>query len=143
MRALRPQALERAGFCAALKQTIVKPTIGTPLRSQFQVEGDVRELPPGVEENLLHIGQEALTNALKHAQASCFEARLCFEPGAVRLELSDNGQGFIDEGANGGFGLIGMRERVEQIGGTLTVSSAQGEGTKIVAVAPYQLGETG
>ena len=143
VRALRPQALERAGFCAALKQTIVKPTIGTPLRSEFQVEGDVRELPPGLEENLLHIGQEALTNALKHAQASRFEARLCFQPDGVRLELSDNGQGFIDEGANGGFGLIGMRERVEQIGGTLTVSSAQGEGTKIVAVAPYQPGETG
>ena len=49
VRALRPQALEKAGFCAALKQTIVYPTIGTPLRSEFQVEGDVRELPPGVE----------------------------------------------------------------------------------------------
>lgn len=142
VRALRPQALEKAGFCAALKQTIVKPTIGTPLRSEFHVEGDVRELPPGLEENLLHIGQEALTNALKHAQAGRFEARLYFEPSGVRLELSDDGKGFSDEDRCEGFGLIGMRERAEQIGGTLTVSSARGEGTKIVAVAPYQPEET-
>jgi signal transduction histidine kinase len=136
--ALRPQALEKAGFCDALKYTIRNPTIGTSLRSEFQVEGDVRELPPSVEENLLHIGQEALTNALKHARATRFETRLCFESDAVRLELSDNGEGFIGEAANGGFGLIGMRERAEQIGGTLRVTSARGKGTMIVAVAPYQ-----
>ena len=136
--ALRPQALEKAGFWDALRGIIRNTTLGTPLQTGFRLEGDVRELPPQIEENLLHIGQEALTNALKHAQATRFETRLAFEPNAVCLELCDNGNGFVANGANGGFGLIGMRERVEQIGGTLTVTSARGEGTKIVAIAPYQ-----
>lgn len=136
--ALRPKALENAGFWDALRGIIRNTTLGTPLQTAFRLEGDARELAPHVEENLLHIGQEALTNVLKHAQATRFETRLAFEPNAVCLELCDNGNGFVANGANGGFGLIGMRERVEQIGGTLTVTSARGEGTKIVAIAPYQ-----
>lgn len=136
--ALRPQALEKAGFWDALRSIIRNTTLGTPLQTGFRLEGDMRELPPQIEENLLHIGQEALTNALKHAQATRFETRLAFEPNAVCLEICDNGNGFVANGTNGGFGLIGMKERVEQIGGTLTVTSARGEGTKIVAIAPYQ-----
>jgi signal transduction histidine kinase len=92
-----------------------------------------------VEENLLHIGQEALTNALKHANATEFRARLSFASGAVRLELRDNGDGFvIDAVDGGGFGLIGMKERAEQIGARLTVSSEPGVGTNIVAESQYQ-----
>jgi signal transduction histidine kinase len=92
-----------------------------------------------VEENLLHIGQEALTNVLKHAHATEFQARLRFDSGAVRLELRDNGDGFVVDAVNGGgFGLIGMKERAEQIGATLTVLSESGAGTEIVAVSPYQ-----
>jgi signal transduction histidine kinase len=136
--ALRSQALEKAGFWDALRGIIRNTTLGTPLQTRFRLEGDVRVLAPHVEENLLHIGQEALTNALKHAQATRFDTRLAFEPNAVRLELCDNGNGLVANGANGGFGLIGMRERAEQIGGTLRVTSARGEGTTIVAVAPYQ-----
>ena len=116
VRALRPGVLEEASFCEALRNTIEKVTIDTPLRSQFHVEGEPREMTPDVEKNLLRIGQEALTNALKHARASAFQARLCFEAEAVRLELCDNGDGFVVEHANGaGFGLIGMRERAERI----------------------------
>ena len=136
--ALRPRALEKGALCDALKSTIRNTTAGTPLQTAFQVEGQARILAPHVEENLLHIGQEALTNALKHAHATRFETRVCFEPDAVRLELRDDGEGFMPDHENGGFGLIGMRERAEQIGGTLAVTSAQGEGTTIVAVAPYE-----
>lgn len=137
--ALRPQALEKAGFPDALKAIIQNTAAGTSLRADFQLEGEPCQLSPSVEENLLHIGQEALTNALKHAHATEFQARLSFDSGAVRLELRDNGDGFVVGAVHGGgFGLIGMKERAEQIGATLTVLSEPGAGTDIVAVSQYQ-----
>ncbi len=137
--ALRPQALEKATFADALRAIITNTTAGTSLHSDFQLKGELHELQPAVEENLLHIGQEALSNALKHAHATKFQARLSFDSDAVRLELSDNGKGFVVDCANGGgIGLIGMRERAEQIGATLAVTSKPARGTKIIAVSPYQ-----
>jgi signal transduction histidine kinase/FixJ family two-component response regulator len=137
--ALRPQALEKATFADALRAIITNTTAGTSLHSDFQLKGEPHELQPAVEENLLHIGQEALSNALKHANATRFQARLSFDSDAVRLELRDNGKGFVVDRANGGgIGLIGMRERAEQIGATLGVTSKPGRGTKIIAVSAYQ-----
>jgi PAS domain S-box-containing protein len=137
--ALRPQALETATFADALRAIITNTTAGTSLHSDFQLKGEPHELQPAVEENLLHIGQEALSNALKHANATRFQARLSFDSDAVRLELRDNGKGFVVDRANGGgIGLIGMRERAEQIGATLGVISKPGRGTKIIAVSAYQ-----
>ncbi|PYK28034.1 MAG: hypothetical protein DME59_03290 [Verrucomicrobia bacterium] len=139
--ALRPQALEKAAFADALKAIIKNTAAGTALRTEFRVQGKPRHLAPGVEENLLHIGQEALSNALKHARATKFQARLSFDSQAVSLELSDNGDGFVtDRGNGGGIGLIGMKERADQIGATLSISSEPGEGTSIVAVSPYDEG---
>jgi signal transduction histidine kinase len=135
--ALRPQALEKAAFATALKAIIKNTTAGTPLRTDFRVTGQPRELAPDIEENLLHIGQEALTNALKHAHATKFETHVSFDFDAVSLELRDNGDGFVVDQANGGgIGLIGMKERAEQIGATLTVASELGNGTRIVVVSP-------
>jgi PAS domain S-box-containing protein len=137
--ALRPQVLEQATFPDALKAIIQNTTAGTSLRADFDLDGEPGELAPSVEEHLLHIGQEALTNALKHAHATEFRARLSFDPDAVRLALRDNGEGFVVDTTNGGgFGLIGMKERAEQIGATLTILSKPGAGTEIIAVSPYQ-----
>jgi signal transduction histidine kinase len=136
--ALRPQALEQAGFADALKAIIKNTADGTSLRTNFRVKGEQRELPSPVEENLLHIGQEALTNALKHAHATTFDARLSFDSNAVSLELRDNGDGFNTDGVSGGgIGLIGMKERADQIGATLKISSEPGAGTRILTVSPY------
>jgi PAS domain S-box-containing protein len=137
VRALRPQALEDASLWEALQTMIKNATAGTDLHTDFQRRGKVRELPPIVQKNLLHIGQEALTNTLKYAHANRFEARLTFNQTQVRLELQDNGVGFKIKGRRDGFGLIGMKERVSQLGGQLTVTSARGKGTKIVVVSPY------
>jgi PAS domain S-box-containing protein len=135
--ALRPQALEKADFADALKAIITNTTAGTSLQSDFQLKGKPRKLQSSVEENLLRIGQEALTNALKHACATAFQARLSFDSDAVRLELRDNGKGFIIDNANGGgIGLIGMKERAQQIGATLEITSEPGAGTTIIAVSP-------
>jgi PAS domain S-box-containing protein len=137
--ALRPQALEKAAFADALKAIIKNTAAGTSLRTEFRVNGEPRQLTPSVEENLLHIGQEALTNALKHAHATKFHARLSFNADGVYLELRDNGAGFIIDATNGGgIGLIGMKERADQIGATLELTSEPGKGTKITAVSPYQ-----
>ena len=136
--ALRPQALEKAPFADALEAIIKNTAAGTALRTEFRITGKPRELAPLVEENLLHIGQEALTNSLKHAHATKFEARLSFNPDAVYLQLQDNGDGFnVGNSNGGGFGLIGMKERAEQIGATVDVTSKPGAGTSIVAVSPY------
>ena len=137
VRALRPQALEETSFWEALQAAIKNATAGTELHAAFQLRGKMRELPPLVQENLLHIGQEALTNTLKYAHATRFETRLSFNATGVRLELHDNGVGFKMNGRHDGFGLTGMQERVTQIGGELSVTSARGKGTKIVVVSPY------
>jgi signal transduction histidine kinase len=138
VRALRPQALEDATFWEALKGLIKSATVGTPLQTDFQLRGELRELPPMTQENLLHIGQEALTNTLKYAQATRFETRLSFNAREVRLDLRDNGVGFKVNNGHSGFGLGGMQERVEQIGGRLTIASTRGKGTKIVVVLPVR-----
>jgi PAS domain S-box-containing protein len=137
--ALRPQALEKAAFADALQAIVKNTAAGTALQTKFQIVGKPHDLSPAVEENLLHIGQEALTNALKHAHATKFNARISFDPDAVYLELDDNGDGFDVDGINGGgIGLIGMKERADQIGATVNIVSEPGKGTKITAVSPYQ-----
>jgi signal transduction histidine kinase len=137
--ALRPQALEKAAFADALQAMVNNTAAGTALQTEFQIIGNPRELAPAVEENLLHIGQEALTNTLKHAHATRFNAQISFDSDAVYMELRDNGDGFNVDGTNGGgFGLIGMKERAAQIGATVKVTSEPGKGTKITAVSPYQ-----
>jgi signal transduction histidine kinase len=135
--ALRPQALETTSFWDALKGMIMQSTAGTALHTRFQIRGHPRELSPLWQQNLLHIGQEALTNTLKYGHAGRFEVRLNFNKNEIRLELEDDGEGFSVADRHGGFGLIGMRERVEQMGGTLTVTSSREEGTKVTVVARY------
>ena len=137
--ALRPQALDKSGFAEALQSMLKNTTVGTSLRTSFCSEGEPMVLPANVEETLLRIGQEALSNALKHAHPTEFHIRLCFKSDAVRLELFDNGKGFVVGQTNGGVGLLGMKERAEQIGATLTISSEPGKGTKVIAVSPNKV----
>src|SRR5436189_4689143 len=92
--ALRPHALERDNLWEALKGIIKSTTAGTALRTTCELRGKLPELPPIWQENLLHIGQEALTNTLKYAHAQHFRARLICNARGVRLELRDNGAGF-------------------------------------------------
>ena len=136
VRALRPQALDEKNLCQALEDLLRKMTAGTTLPAEFNVQGQPRSLPPEWEENILRICQEVLTNALRHAHASQFKAQLLFVPSAVRLDLCDNGCGFDPAGKHDGFGLMGMRERVEGMGGKITIQSATGKGTAILIVLP-------
>lgn len=134
VRALRPQALEADDLCEALDHLFRKMTAGTTLRTEFSVRGRPQPLPAEWEENLLRIGQEVLTNALRHARASEFKSRLVFDRKEIRLELRDNGRGFDPSARHDGFGLVGMRERSEAMGGTITIQSVPRAGTTISIV---------
>ena len=136
VQALRPQVLEDQSLRAALERLIQQMTPGSGLRATLTCTGEARRLAPHVEEGLLRIGQEALTNTLKHARAGRFRARLSFEASEVRLEVSDNGRGFDPASAEGGFGLIGMKERVARLGGRLRIESSPGRGTTIAVTMP-------
>jgi signal transduction histidine kinase len=139
--ALRPRALEEHNFWDALKGSIKNTTAGTALHATFEAQGKLPELPQPWQENLLHIGQEALTNALKYAHARNFKTRLTYKAKELRLELRDDGDGFKVKDRHDGVGLRGMRERVEQMGGELEITSSGGKGTKITVVLPAN-GET-
>src|SRR4029453_11855423 len=135
--ALRPQALQRDNFWEALKGIIKNTTAGTTLHTRFELRGRLRHLPLVWQENLLHIGQEAMTNALKYARPRNFETRLIFNSRELRLELRDDGDGFRVKDRHDGLGLASMRERAEQMGGTVKITSARGKGTKIIVTLPY------
>jgi signal transduction histidine kinase len=134
--ALRPQALQEQNFWDALKGIIKNTTVGTALHTKFEARGKLPELPQPWQENLLHIGQEALTNSLKYAHACNFKTRLSYKARELRLELRDDGDGFKIKDRHDGMGLTGMRERVEQMGGELKIASLSGKGTKITVVLP-------
>jgi len=135
--ALRPQALQEYNFWEALKGTIKNTTAGTALHTTFEAQGKLPELPQPWQVNLLHIGQEALTNTLKYAHASNFETRVSYKAKELRLELRDDGDGFKLKDRHDGVGLVGMRERVEQMGGELKITSSHGKGTKITVALPF------
>jgi signal transduction histidine kinase len=101
-----------------------------------EIIGAVYSLPPGVEDNLLRIGQEALTNAVKYAHATEIHVELVYEETQCLLRVKDDGQGFeVDPISLGkGFGLLGMTERAERIGGELIIQSQPSQGTEVSVI---------
>src|SRR4029079_443381 len=134
---LRSSALENNDLPTALSETARRLTSETPIQAQVEVNGTFRPLARLVEDNLLRIGQEAMNNAVKHAQAKRISVNLVFDARRVQLSVRDGGSGFDNQAASNGqdghFGLVGMRERAEQIGGTLSINSSLGSGTEVVA----------
>jgi PAS domain S-box-containing protein len=135
--ALRPEALQQVNFWDALKGTIKNTSAGTALHTSFAARGRAPDLPPSWQENLMRIGQEALTNTLKYAHARNFQTQLVSNAKQVRLEFCDDGDGFKLRDRHDGFGLTGMRERAEQMGGKLIVASSRNKGTKITVILPF------
>ncbi len=131
---LRPPVLEQEGLVAALETRLEAVEGRSGLETKFDVEGEIR-LPPDIEEGLYRIAQEALNNALKHAEAQCITVYLCQDKQAAVLEVNDDGIGFdtATSRQQGGMGLTGMEERATRLGARLTVESRPGEGTSIRA----------
>jgi signal transduction histidine kinase len=138
VRALRPQALTDSDLPTALPRLVEQVTAQTPLRAQVQVHGTPAPLPSEVENALLRISQEALINTVKHAQARTVQLALTFDTAAVRLRVTDDGQGFDPQQAatREGFGLVSMRERAERVGGRFTLTSRPPHGTTVMVVVP-------
>jgi signal transduction histidine kinase len=133
---MRAHVLEQGDLAEALEGILTRLCDGTGVSPAMHVEGDRRRLPPVVENNLLRIGQEAITNASKHAQPTRIEVTLVFEGRTVRLVVRDDGIGFVPgapvAGQRRSFGLVGIRERAELLGGTAEITSRPGAGTRVV-----------
>jgi PAS domain S-box-containing protein len=133
--ALRPQLLEEGSLQSALHRLVTQTrTAAIDTTLYYEIEGTVYALPTEVENNLLRIGQEALTNAIRHAHADEIRVELVYDRDRFCLRVQDNGQGFGVGSipASEGFGLLGMSERVERIGAQLTIRSQPGQGTEII-----------
>jgi signal transduction histidine kinase len=105
----------------------------------FTVTGTPHRCAAMVEEQLLLIGQEAVSNAVQHGRATRVGVEIAYDEGHTRLRVSDDGCGFDPESlraANGHYGLVSMRERAEQVKGRVRIDSAPGRGTLVEAVVP-------
>lgn len=133
---MRSQILERGDLAQALEGILKQTTEGTGVTPHMRIEGTTRRLPPVVENNLLRIGQEAIMNASKHARPRRIDVELAFEGRAVRLGVEDDGIGFSNgtppNGGRRSFGLVGIKERAELLGGKVEIESAPGKGTRVV-----------
>jgi two-component system NarL family sensor kinase len=133
--ALRPQLLEEGSLQSALHRLVTQiRAAANDTTLYYEVKGTAYALPPEVESNLLRIGQEALTNATRHANADEIRVELIYDRDRFCLRVKDNGQGFGVGSipASEGFGLLGMSERAERIGAQLTIGSQPGQGTEII-----------
>lgn len=137
---LRTTGPEAHDLGAALRSGVSMWTAGSEVRLNVDVNGGSEELPEEVAHHVLRIAQEGVTNAMKHAGASEVALSLCVEEKRLKLEVRDNGRGFEPDttfaSSNGHFGLIGMRERAERLGGHLRVESQTGEGTTLDLTVP-------
>jgi signal transduction histidine kinase len=139
---LRPPDIEHEGLVGALQKRIdaVEKRVGIEARVIME---DFIELSTPVEDGLYRIAQEALNNALKHAEAKKITVRIYTEKEMIVLEIADNGRGF-DPNMNdnlGGMGVINMRERALMLQGSLTIQSILGEGTRVIVRAPFLQGK--
>ena len=143
---LRPVMLDDFGLVPTLRWYIQShlQDVGPAIDTDFE-EAD-RRLPGEIETALYRISQEALGNAVRHAEATKIHLRLITKPGFVSLAVIDNGRGFeVDSlhhsDSRRGVGLVSLRERVELVGGTVNVESALGRGTRLYVLIPLN-GET-
>ncbi len=140
---LRPAQLDDLGLVAAL-QSLVEEKRRTGLDVRFEIDGQSQRLDPIIETVIFRIAQEALTNVTKHAQSQQATLQLRTGSEQVSLRVHDQGVGFDPaqkQHGEQGWGLVGMRERAESVGGIFQVYSAIGEGTLIEVVIPMNVGD--
>lgn len=136
---LRPASLDHLGLVATLRQNAQSLNSASGLTVRFEARGfDAPRLPPAVETALYRIAQEAMTNAIRHAKASQVEVLLDRRDHGIIIAIEDDGTGFDPEVAARGrrLGLVGMRERVEMLGGKLHLRTAPGSGTAVIVEVP-------
>jgi signal transduction histidine kinase len=133
---LRPAALDQLGLRAALEDLVERVAGGVGMELSTDLSIEVERLDPELETVVYRLVQEALTNVAKHAGAASVTLQLTEREGRLDVLVSDDGRGFDPEAERGGFGLVGMRERVELAGGELRIESRPGAGTRTMASIP-------
>ncbi len=139
---LRSRELEQFDLATALLISGNQIAEGAQIRIEIETRGKARPLPETMEENILRIGQEAITNAVKHSAATRLVLELEFNVENIVLTIKDNGNGFTPDncfGPNEGhFGLLGMSERAKRLGGKISINSTLGAGTTISVEIPVE-----
>ncbi|MBW8864829.1 MAG: hypothetical protein JF609_07885 [Verrucomicrobia bacterium] len=137
---LRSRAEERFNLGNALLTSGQQLTDESDMRIEVETSGAADSLSEIAEENLLRIGQEAITNAVKHSGAQTVKIKLELNPRKVVLQIKDDGKGFVPDNCagpkDGHFGLLGIRERTERLGGQVWIASQPGTGTSIRVEIP-------
>lgn len=146
---LRPSVLDDLGLGTALNKYVNEWSLHFQTPAEFHQRGiDGKHLLPEIEINLYRIGQEALNNICKHAEAGNVSVLLEQRDGSITFIVEDDGVGFeptersVSTGNDRGMGLLGMKERAELVGGTIEIESSQGNGTTIFVRVPAQFDES-
>jgi signal transduction histidine kinase len=132
--ALRPPALDELGLVGALRETALQYSRGD-LRMSVEAPEELPPLPAAVEVACFRIAQEAMTNVVRHAGATNCSIRVGLDEEGLSLQIEDDGRG-IGEDDRAGVGMSSMRERAEELGGTLTIESPAQGGTLVSALLP-------
>jgi signal transduction histidine kinase/cytochrome b subunit of formate dehydrogenase len=146
---LRPSVLDDLGFVAGLRWYAESRLQPAGVRARVRVSGEEQRLPAELETALFRIGQEAMSNVARHAQATNVFLGLDFQDSRIILEVEDDGRGFdpagIAEsaGPRPGWGILGMQERATLLEGTLKIDSVPGSGTRVRVSIPLEEGRDG
>ena len=141
---LRPATLDELGLAAALEALVERLTWGQVLDAELRIDlaydagRNPTRLLSQIEDSVYRLVQEALNNAARHSGTEQAMVEVTEADDIIRVRVTDDGKGFDPDRGTDGFGLLGMRERVELAGGTLEVVSTPGDGVSIIAVLPAQ-----
>jgi signal transduction histidine kinase len=139
---LRPAALDELGLAAALRSLVERVTaqddvaVALQVHLRWEAGEPVERLAVDIEETIYRLVQESLRNVLRHANASSVEIDVREGDELITASVHDDGRGFELDQPTGGFGLLGMRERIDLVGGELQVSSGPEAGTTVVGRVP-------
>ena len=133
---LRSENLDTEDVLAALDHCARSMVEGSAVEVVAEHRGDPRQMPLRIADTLYRIGQEAIANAVRHADPTRLAVRLIYNANSVCLEVEDNGRGFVQNNGLLGFGIRGMRRRAQSIAAGMRLESEQGTGTRVSVDAP-------
>ncbi len=134
---LRPMAIDDLGLVPTLQKYLRHLEDNTGMVTEFTTKGKEARVAPNLEIGLFRIVQEAAQNAYKHAKSDLLRVQLEQRPTSITILIKDDGKGFdVNKERDKSFGLLGMRERVNALGGELTIDSVVGQGTRVKVFVP-------
>lgn len=136
VRDMQPEQIEKASLVEAVEELAARWSAENSVLVKMDVTGTPRALTPSAETAILRISQEAMHNIIKHARARNVNITFSFMEDLFVMDIADDGRGFDPSQASAGFGLKTMRDRAEELSGSLTIESERGGGTAIAVALP-------